>query len=267
MDALENLMQDGSMVIPITDNVEAINPATNVNVEIYDKLIEKCNIEISKALLSQTLTTEIGHTGSFAASQTHKKIKDEITNSDKIMLEEAIYKLFKWVTYFNFNNIKVPYVSFYQQEDVNKPLADFVDVLTKNNQIRFTKQFYINRFNFGADEFELIDSSQQPPAFTEDKQEFEKTNVDATPWDQILIDSFGDKLVSDNSTIFNDAIDKIKKFLNSHTSYEDAINQITELFGDMNSDKLEESLTKILFIADVIGRLSVQEEIKDARTN
>ncbi len=267
MDALENLMQDGSMVIPVTDNVEAINPATTVNVDIYDKLIDRCNIEISKALLSQTLTTDIGDTGSFAAAQTHKEVKDEVTNSDKMMVEEAIYKLFKWVAYFNFDNITVPFVSFYQKDDVDKPLAEFVDILTKNNQIKFTKQFYINRFNFSEDEFELIDSSQQPPAFSEEKQEFEKKEADPTPWDQILIDSFGEKLVGDNSNIFNDAIEKIKKFLDSHSSYEDAINQITELFGDLNSDKLEESLTRILFIADVIGRLSVQEELKDAGTN
>lgn len=265
MENLDNLIQDGSMVIPVTDNVESLNPVNSANVDIYEKLINICNLEISKALLSQTLTTEIGDTGSRAAAETHKSIKDEVANSDKLIIEEAIYKIFKWVAYFNFEGIKPPYVSFFQKEDVAKPLAEFVDILTKNNQIKFTKKFYINRFNFEEDEFELIDSPNPQPAFADEQKEFVKS--DTTPWDQILIDSIGDKLVNDNSGIFKDSIEKIKKFINSHNSYEDAINQISDLFGDLNSDQLEETLTRILFIADTIGRLSVQEELKDARTD
>lgn len=269
MIALENLMQDGSMVIPITDNIEALNPVTVANTDMYEKLINLCNLEISKAILSQTLTTDIGDTGSFAAANTHKSIKDEVTYSDKLLIEEAIYKLFKWITYFNFDGVNAPYIEFFQKEDVDKPLAEFVDILTKNNQIKFTKQFYINRFNFNDDEFELIETPMQtPPLFTEEETpiEFEKQSNEKVPWDQILIDSFGDKAVKDNSKVFDKAINQLQSFINKQSSYDEAINNLANLFDKLDLQNFEVSLTRLMFIADTIGRLTVQDEVNNART-
>ena len=44
------------------------------------------NSEISKAVLGQTLTTEIGSTGSYAAANTHMAVRQDIIDADKNLL-------------------------------------------------------------------------------------------------------------------------------------------------------------------------------------
>ena len=269
VEALDGLIQDGSAVISTLDTIEAINPNISYGTDAFDKLIDKCNVEISKAILSQTLTTEIGDKGSFAASNTHFNIKKEIAYSDKSLIETALNKLFRLVTEFNFQNVNPPTFEMYEEDDVDKPLAEFVDILTKNNQIKFTKEFYINRFNFKDEEFELIESQTQPqsqPTFpnAEHSQnhsaDYAETKSD--DWSQVLIDTIGDKVFEENPDILKPILQEVENFINSQKDFKSAIDGLGNLLPNISTDKFEEVLTRIMFVSDVIGRLSVQEEIK-----
>jgi phage gp29-like protein len=267
IDALDGLIQDGSAVINSLDTIEAVNPNISYGTDAFDKLIDKCNLEISKAILSQTLTTEIGDKGSFAASNTHFDIKKEIAYSDKSLIESALNKLFKLVTEFNFQNVNPPTFEMYKEDDVDKPLAEFVDILTKNNQIKFTKEFYINRFNFKDEEFELIENQTQPtqpmsnePTIQDKTIVFAETKSE--DWSQILIDTIGDKVFEENPDILKPILLEVEKFINSQKDFKSAIEGLGNLLPNISTEKFEEVLTRIMFISDVIGRLSVQEEVK-----
>ena len=73
-DMLEDMVQDAIAVIPDDSSVEIQEANKSSSAEIYEKLIDKMNAEISKAILGQTLTTEVGSTGSYAASNTHMAV-------------------------------------------------------------------------------------------------------------------------------------------------------------------------------------------------
>lgn len=45
--------------------------------DLYDKLCERCNSEISKLVLGNTLTTEASKTGTQALGTVHKKVEDK----------------------------------------------------------------------------------------------------------------------------------------------------------------------------------------------
>lgn len=263
-EALENFIRDGILVKSKEDDVEIINSVNQANSDLYDRFIERNNIEISKILLSETLTTEIGSNGSYAASMTHFDVKKEIRNSDKRLVEKAFNSLFKWVTYFNFPEINPPKFTMYEAQDVDKPLAEVVDLLTRNNQVRFLAPFYQNRFQFKPEEFEVLNPVTASPFNPAPFKEFEGEHNHAAPsndfWDQVIIDSFGDKLLKEKGNVFDNVKEKLQSFLNKHEDFETAINDISDLFPDLPSDDLENTLTNILFMADVIGRLSVQKE-------
>jgi len=50
--------------------------------DLYDKLCERCNSEISKLVLGNTLTTEASKTGTQALGTVHKKVEDKKLKSD-----------------------------------------------------------------------------------------------------------------------------------------------------------------------------------------
>lgn len=55
---------------------------------VYDKRVERCNSEISKGILGQTMTTDNG--GSLAQSEVHLKILKNITDKDADFLRDLI---------------------------------------------------------------------------------------------------------------------------------------------------------------------------------
>lgn len=264
-ESLEGLIQDGVMVIDETSSVDGLNPATTTNIDIYKNMIELCNSEISKIWLSETLTTEIGDTGSYAASNTHANVAKLVTKFDARLCEKGWKDLFKWIINFNFPDVNVPELILYEAQDVDRPLAEVVGILSAGNSgFRPKKEFFINRFGFKEDEFDVIDNSQQNPFMPFSKEEHTHDFVSDDAWDQILIDAIGDKLV-ENSSIANPLKNKLADFLNKHSDYESAIKDIAKLLPDMPSNEIEDILTNALFIADVTGRLSVKKEVENGQ--
>ena len=51
--------------------------------DVYDKFVERCNAELSKAVLGNTLTTEASETGTQALGTVHKKVEDELAKDDR----------------------------------------------------------------------------------------------------------------------------------------------------------------------------------------
>lgn len=52
--------------------------------EVYERLCERCNNEISKLFLGNTLTTESSQTGTQALGTVHKKVEDKVTQADRL---------------------------------------------------------------------------------------------------------------------------------------------------------------------------------------
>lgn len=100
-DALADMSEDSVIVTPADINItlhEAVRSTSNA---LYRELIKYCNSEISKAILSQTLTTEL-ELGSYAAAQTHFKIRKEVILSDIKLVEATINKLIEYYVELNF---------------------------------------------------------------------------------------------------------------------------------------------------------------------
>ena len=61
--------------------VEAANKTGSA--DLYDKLCERCNNEISKLFLGNTLTTEASDKGTQALGTVHKDVEEKVTLSDR----------------------------------------------------------------------------------------------------------------------------------------------------------------------------------------
>ena len=261
IDQMDDLIQDASAAISKEDSIEILNPGTSTNVNIYKELLEFCNTEISKAILSQTLTTEIGNTGSYAASATHGAVRQEVIDADKAMVEDALNQLIRWIIEINFGkNAPIPKFIMFDKEDVDKPMAEVAEMLTRHNQLQFKEDFYINRFGFLPEEFEVVKlptagtvTTPTPPAFADGIVDFaEAAN------DQILIDAFSDRGVHEGSALYLAQAKAIQNYLSTQKDNQSAIDHIAKLLPQLDTKAIETKLTNILFMADVIGRLSAK---------
>ena len=135
------------LLIPSSLILEIQEANKSSSAAIYEQLIDKMNAEISKAILGQTLTTEIGSTGSYAASNTHMGIRQDIIDSDKKLVEQTINQLIQWIYEINFSNAEIPVFELYQEEDVDLALAQR-DKILFDSGVKFTKEYFIKTYGF-----------------------------------------------------------------------------------------------------------------------
>lgn len=124
LDALLGLVEDSAAVIPSDGSVDILS-ANHSGELAQEALVHLCNREMSKALTSQTLATEMRQVGSNAASQTHDERQGRVQHSDRDMVADTFNELFRWITLFNFgDDVAPPRLEFFKQKEVAKERAE-----------------------------------------------------------------------------------------------------------------------------------------------
>ncbi|MGI6394516.1 MAG: DUF935 domain-containing protein [bacterium] len=244
--SLENMIADGIAVINDDGAIELKESGNkSTSTEVYKELVSEMRKEIALGLLGQTLTSDVGSTGSFAASKTHEDVRQDLIDSDKGLVEETINTLLTWITDLNFGNEKgYPEFYLYNEEDVDKVLAERDQILTQTG-VKFTKTYYMRAYGLTEDEFEiasrdLFDFAESDKTDTLKKDEIDSASGLFTPEEQQnLIEK-----------IMQPVINAIMK----GNSYEEITEKIAELMPDMHTDDLENILQKAFFAAETFGR-------------
>jgi phage gp29-like protein len=151
--ALAGMTQDTVIVSPNDFKVEIAESNKATSVELFRELIKHCNAEISKVLLSQTLTTELG-SGSLAAAQTHFKIRKEVIRADSKLCESTINTLIDYIVKVNFGDMKAPKFRHIINESDNQERIDR-DIKLVQAGIKLNKDYWAKTYGLKDEEFEV----------------------------------------------------------------------------------------------------------------
>lgn len=244
---LTNLRQDGVIVTEEETEIDLKESNRTSSADIYRGLLHFCNAEISKAILSQTLTTEQGDTGSYAMSQTHLQVRKDVVDNDKKLVEYAINKLIEWTIDLNFANPQdYPRFLLYEEEDVDKSLADrdaaLVPVL-QNSGLKYSKKYMMAAYNLQEDD---LDESQQPKQAAFKEFEFEDTGLEK-------LSEIGNE---DFRKAFDLILQPVLKMISKGRSFEDIQDKIVEIFPKLNTDQIEELIAKGILLSSVGGTIA-----------
>ena len=105
LEELVKMLSAGAIAIPAEESVEFLESGAGGGSgggSPQERLIDACNRELSKALTSQTLATEIQGTGSRAASEVHAGRQQTVQDSDRETISSTFDELFAWTTELNF---------------------------------------------------------------------------------------------------------------------------------------------------------------------
>ncbi|MEI8389563.1 MAG: DUF935 family protein [bacterium] len=258
-DILERMVQDAIAVIPNDSAIEIMESSKNSGSDVYERLIDKMNAEVSKAILGQTLTTEIGSKGSYAASNTHMNVRKDIIDADKRIVERTLNQLIKWIYELNFAENNIPEFSMYEEEDVDLTLAQRDKILSESG-FKFTKKYAMRAYGFEEDDLEIEETpiakpakEIQSPAAMEHNFKTFKEEALSFP-DQKAIDNFiesftADELQGQAKTIFG----SVMELVNNASSYEEIQEKLAE--QGLETNQIEKVLQKAIFISEVWGRL------------
>jgi phage gp29-like protein len=162
LEDLEDMIENNVTVIDeaYKDDIE-IKETTKYEVgQIYDNLVKFHNQEISKAVLSVTLTVESGTTGSYKLGEVHKQMLEYIGLSDKKLVESGIDQLLKYWYLLNYGEGKAPVFILKKKEALIVETGER-DERLKRMGVKFTKKYYQKRYNLQEDDFDLAGEGEE----------------------------------------------------------------------------------------------------------
>lgn len=161
--ALEEMVQDAVACIPENSNIEFLKAENKTgSQDIFSGLITTCNAEISKAILGQTLSTEVGDTGSYAAARAHLDVRGDIVDSDKKLVRGAMDQLIAWMVELNFGpDVPAPTFTFFEEEETKAEWAERDKSLYEQG-VRLSKEYYARTYNIPEEDLEIAEDVPEP---------------------------------------------------------------------------------------------------------
>ena len=253
LDTLTKMVADAVAVINDDESVDITEAAgKSDSADIYERLISASNREISKAVLGQTLTTELDKGGSFAATKEHMEVRADLVDQDKRMVIEAFNRLFGWVVELNLSGAAAPMFCFFQEEDIQKDRSERDTELT-NQGVTFTPKYYQRTYNLEEDDFNLrAGAAEQPTAPAGDGEFTETSTPDA-------VDGFTDRLDKEAAGLIEDFTAPVRRLVQSAKSYEEIRDGLIDLHPNMDAGKLGSLMQQALTAAELSGRFEASE--------
>jgi len=135
------------------------NPKYEIG-QLFEKLCEFHNEEISKAILSVTLTIENGGVGSYSATSVHQQMLGFIGIADKKLVELALNKMLRFYTDLNYgSDVESPKIKLSKKEAVITESEQRDKALCEMG-VKFTKEYFMKRYNLTEEDF-VLDKNEE----------------------------------------------------------------------------------------------------------
>jgi phage gp29-like protein len=110
--AVQELARGGGLVVPQGTLVKFLEAGAGTGgSRLHAELVQAMDDEISKIVLGETLSTEMGAVGARAASETHEGVRQELADADADWLSaELNTSLLAWITEINLPGARPPAV-------------------------------------------------------------------------------------------------------------------------------------------------------------
>jgi phage gp29-like protein len=124
---------------------------------LFSNIITHYNSEISKVILTETLTLDIGKVGSYKAAATHREMLEFMGIRDKKLIEKSLNTLFNYYVKVNYGLDAGPRIKLTKKESVIDESVQR-DKTLYDMGIRFSEEYYRKRYNLTDNDFKKIEN-------------------------------------------------------------------------------------------------------------
>ena len=266
--AIRSLGSDAAGIISKDTEIEFIETISNAKGDIFEKLANFCNREMSKGILGQTLTTDTtGGTGTYSAAKVHEMVRQDLREADADSLASTIQsQLIEPLVGFNFgwDVVRESAPSFkvnvYKSEDLEQ-LATVYDKLVRMGFKGISEDHIHKKFGIPKPkEGEKVVALSQDNSLEMKQQPENLISLSAkdnfTP-EQEKVEDLIDNTRKQAEVIYDDYIENIKQVILKADSYQEIQEKLFELYDDLETQELEELTARAFFVADLYGRATV----------
>lgn len=253
LDRLEDMVQDAVAVIPDDSSVDIKEAAGKTgSTEVYERLLHFCRSEVSIALLGQNQTTEAN--SNRASAQAGLEVTRDIRDGDKAIVQEAFNTLIRWVCELNFNDGARPVFEMWEQQEVDKVLAERDEKLVRAGA-KLTPAYFKRAYSL--QDGDLVEEAA-PVAPAAEFAEGETGFPDQQALDEIVAGLSSEALDEEAGAILRPLLDDLLAARDEDA----AMALLGNAYPQLDSSLLEERLAQLMFAAELIGRVSAADETK-----
>lgn len=260
---LAEMVEDAVAAIPDDGSVELLETKHSGEL-VHERMVDACNRELSKALTSQTLATEIDDGGSRAAADTHREREQSVNASDRAIIEHTFDELFAWITELNVPDAQPPTFEFYEEAEARQ---EWVEVLDKaRHYIDVPKQFAHERLQIPMPE--PNDDVLPRPGRRRAPSQFgtptpcphcgEAHDFDGATDDPV--DKLTDQALDHADELIESMVDEVRELMGRVNTLEELRDGLTKLYPDIDESALGEHTA----LAMMTGYLTGMDEGPDA---
>lgn len=270
---LQSLGVGAGLPVGNEDSIDHIAVTQAGEFERFEQAMSK---SIQKLILGQTLTSDVGSTGSYAAAKVHDQVRQTKRNADIRMVTQAAQSLIANLCALN-GIAKAP--DFVMADDTGLELERAQrDKLHYEQGVRFTADYYIDRFDYREGDFELTEDEApedmpQPEADPQSPEEIDaneqteaemaahlytmrKRKIQFTPQQQAIEDAGSAIIAKAPQPIATDAMLSAVK---AATDPADLAVRLSLLL-DQQDPRFVELLARANFAAQVLGYVVAEKE-------
>jgi phage gp29-like protein len=264
--AIASLGTDAAGIISQSTDIQFLDKPTGTpSAGLWEALANFCNKEISKAILGQTLTADVGDAGSYAASKTHNEVRLDLLQADSRAVAATVRsQLIRPIVGFNFGwDTPVPkYQPIWdEEEDLGKKAEWMGNLLDRG--VEMPVSFVRGEFNIPEPEKgEAVIGTQAAPVAAKHDTVIAKKQRVAAPGarfspQQENIEVLTQEALKKATGALSGLLEPVKQMVAKANSLEEVRDGIIDVYGDMNPAELEELLARAMFMAELYGRFTV----------
>lgn len=261
--AVMNIGTDAAGIISRDSDITFIESAiSGSGHQTYNQAIDFFNKEISKAVLGQTLSAELGSSGSLAATETHNEIRLDLLESDGRALAATIEsQLIRPLVGFNFGwNTPLPkYQAALKKNEDLSVKASFITALLDRG-VTMSESWVRESFNIPEPEKgdALVGERSQMPQGYNTTWAAKQVRAKAQTPKASYTDKLVDKLADETGAEIDGWVDKIKAdIFDDAENLNDVADKLLTMYPGMGTDALAGGLRQALLTAELEGRYEV----------
>lgn len=258
-----------------TGNDESVTTISASSPGEFERLQGAMNSAIQKLILGQTLTSDVGSSGSYAAAKVHNEVRADKRNSD---IRQAIGLIQSVIDNLAaLNGLQSPEFVMADDTGLEFDRAQRDALLVEKGVLKLTKEYILDRYDYREGDFEIPETPEPTdvpdPTDATDSEDDPNSETKAGMTARLAaglpkqftdaqqsIETLGDAALAENNGALPIPVELIRNAIRSATSPEDLSERLA-LLVDAQSVEFADLLTRAQFAAEVLGYIAAEERV------
>jgi len=267
--ALTQALQSAVVAVDSEDDVAAV--ASTGDGAAFERFETAVTKRIQKVILGQTLTTDVGNVGSYAAALVQDGVRTDRRNADLRMVTRTVQRLVNAITELNWPGAEPPEFVMEDETGLQTERAERDAKLVQSGVVKLTEDYLLRAYDFEVGDFELPQQQPTSPALPQREQEvaassyfarpphylFAKGAQDRFTPEQEAVEQLADGVLAEAPSPISPAA--LARAVREARSPEELASALAAVYRGNQPDEFRAILERALFAADLMGYVHSEE--------